>query len=191
MNDSGLKTALADLEQALQPLEGRFMLIGGLAVVLRGFPRHTDDIDIAVLGAETSVQRLVELLSGQGFVPRIDNAVSFAEQNQVLLYRHEETGIDLDVSFAWLPFEEEAIAAAQIVDIEGLTLPVARVEDLLIYKAVAWRERDRRDICELVQLYRGELDLDRVRSLVGEFGEVIDEPGRLAEFEHLLKTSLR
>jgi hypothetical protein len=74
------------------------MLIGGLAVILRGFPRHTDDIDVTVLGAHASAEQLAQMLSAAGFEPRIDDAVAFAEQNQVLLFRHAETGIDVDVS---------------------------------------------------------------------------------------------
>ncbi|MFO7563732.1 MAG: nucleotidyl transferase AbiEii/AbiGii toxin family protein [Enhygromyxa sp.] len=186
MNGSDLARTIFDLKAALTSLDGSFMLIGGLAVVLRGFPRHTDDIDVAVLGAEASADRLARLLIKGGFVPRIDDAVAFAEQNQVLLFRHSETGIEVDVSLAWLPFEEEAVAAAERIDVEGIRLPVARVEDLLIYKAVAWRERDRRDIRELLGLYHDELDLDRVREVIAQFAAVIDEPERLAEFERLV-----
>jgi hypothetical protein len=101
-------------------------------------------------------------------VPRIDDAVAFAEQNQVLLFRHAETGIEVDISLAWLPFEEEAVAAAERLEVEGIRLPVARVEDLLIYKAIAWRERDRRDIRELLGLHHGKLDIDRVRETVAQ-----------------------
>lgn len=186
MNDTDLASLIRALRAALRPLDGSFMLIGGLAVVLRGFPRHTDDVDVAVLGAKTSAKRLANLLIKGGFEPRIDDAVAFAEQTQVLLFRHSETGIEIDVSLAWLPFEEEAIAAAEELEVEGIGLPVARVEDLLIYKAVAWRERDRRDIEELLGLYRDELDLDRVREVIGQFAAVIDEPERLAEFDRLL-----
>lgn len=187
MNDSDLASLIRALRAALRPLEGSFMLIGGLAVVLRGFPRHTDDVDVAVLGARTSANQLANLLIKGGFEPRIDDAVAFAEQTQVLLFRHSETGIEIDVSLAWLPFEEEAVAAAEELEVEGIGLPVARVEDLLIYKAVAWRERDRRDIEELLRLYQGGLDLDRVREVIAQFAAVIDEPERLAEFDRLLK----
>ncbi len=162
------------------------MLIDGLAVILRGFPRHTDDIDVAVLGTEASAEQLAVLLSHGGFEPRIDDAVAFAEQTQVLLFRHSETGIELDVSLAWLPFEEEAVAAAQLLEVAGTRIPVVRVEDLLIYKAIAWRERDRRDIRELLALHRGEIDLDRLREVVGQFAEAMDEPGRLDDFERMI-----
>jgi predicted nucleotidyltransferase len=186
VNESDLAPALKALKSALKALDGHYMLIGGLAVVVRGFPRHTDDIDIAVLGAQTSIERLAKLLTKGGFEPRIDDAVAFAEQSQVLLFRHTDTGVEIDISLSWLPFEEEAIAAAERIQVEGTNLPVVRVEDLLIYKAIAWRDRDRRDISELLSLYRGQVDIPRVRRIVQQFSEAIDEPERIREFERLI-----
>jgi predicted nucleotidyltransferase len=183
---SDLGCAMADLRRALQALEGRYMLIGGLAVVLRGFPRHTDDIDITVMGADVSAAELGRLLDAGGFEARIGDAVAFAEQNMVLLYRHIDTGIEIDVTLAWLPFEEEAIAHAQPIEVEGVELPVVRVEDLLVYKAVAFRELDQRDIRALVMLHRDEIDLERVVRIVGQFAEAVEDPDRVGELERLL-----
>jgi predicted nucleotidyltransferase len=75
------------------------------------------------------------------------------------------------------------------MQVEGTALPVANVEDLLVYKAVASRERDQRDIRELLALYSGELDLERVRRIVGEFAEAIDEPERVSTLEQLIRES--
>lgn len=186
MNDSALHLALVDLERALGPYSARYMIIGGLAVVLRGFPRHTDDIDITILGSEVSVQELFGALCGAGFEARIGNAVEFAEQNQVLLMRHRSSTIELDVTLAWLPFETEAISAAEPTSIEEVVLPVARVEDLIIYKAVAWRERDRRDVSDLWQMHRPSLNRARIVDVVTQFAEAIEEPNRVKELEALL-----
>jgi hypothetical protein len=71
--------------------------------------------------------------------------------------------LEIDVSLAFLPFEHEAIAQAERMQVESTVLPVASVEDLLVYKAVASRERDQRDIRELLALYSGNIDLERVR----------------------------
>jgi predicted nucleotidyltransferase len=186
MTESALHDALRDLQIALSPLSGKYMLIGGLAVVLRGFPRHTDDIDITVLGTANSVVELHDSLSKAGFEARLDNAVEFAEQNQVLLMRHRKSAIEVDVTVAWLPFESEAIAAAETTNIEGVMLPVARGEDLIIYKAVAWRERDRRDITELWKLHSAQIDRERILAVVASFAEAIEEPDRVGELEKLL-----
>ncbi len=56
-------------------------------------------------------------------------SLEFAATSQVLLVRHATTMIDVDVSRAWLPFELEAIARAEMTKLAGVSLPVARAED--------------------------------------------------------------
>jgi predicted nucleotidyltransferase len=113
--------------------------------------------------------------------------VEFAEARQVLLLRHPPSGVDVDISLAWLPFELEAIAAAERVDIAGVSTPVARAEDLLIYKAVAFRPQDQQDIERLLTLFRGRVDLARVRRILREFAEAIDEPERVDAFDAIAR----
>lgn len=64
--------------------------------------------------------------------------------------------------------------------------PFAWAEDLVIYKAVAWRERDRTDIERLLVLHGRAIDLDRVRRVVREFAEALEDPGRIDELEALI-----
>jgi hypothetical protein len=63
--------------------------------------------------------------------------------------------VDVDITFGWLPFEREALDRAERLDLGGVVMPVARPEDLVIYKAVAWRDRDRADIERLLALHVG------------------------------------
>jgi predicted nucleotidyltransferase len=76
--------------------------------------------------------------------------------------------VTAEVSFAWLPFEEEALARATEIDLSGQIVRVAIPEDLIVYKAAAWRVRDRSDIERLLTLHFDAIDLQRVRALVGE-----------------------
>ena len=96
----------------------------------------TRDVDVAFSGADVTLSGLLTDLDAAGIVPRIDDAIGFAAQSQVLLARHAGTGADIDVSLAWLPFEMEAIAAAGLTMLGAARLPVAQPEDLVIYKAV-------------------------------------------------------
>jgi hypothetical protein len=66
-------------------------------------------------------------------------------------------------------------------------LPVAAADDLIVYKTVAWRDRDRADVERLLRLHGPTLDLARIRGLVAEFAEAIEEPGRIQDFELLVK----
>ena len=96
-------------------------------MIARGVPRLTRDIDIAIAGADLSVGDLVNELSRAGIEPQIKDALAFAEENQVLLARHRESGVDVDVSRAWLPFEIEALAAANLESLGGvLSISIAQ-----------------------------------------------------------------
>lgn len=109
-----------------------------------------------------------------------------AREAQVLLLVHEPTGTPMEVTLAWLPFESEAIERAQVLDLGGVVLPVAVAEDLVIYKAVASRDQDRSDVERLLRLHAGDIDVDRVRDLVGQFAEALEEPERLEELDRIL-----
>lgn len=162
------------------------MIIGGIAVIAAGVPRQTIDIDAVVLGRDSSPESLVTSFARYGIVPRIADAVQFARERQVLLLRHEPSGVTIEVSLAWLPFEEEALARANQIEIGGVTLRVATPEDLIVYKAAAWRDRDRADIERLLALHWREIDLERVRSLITEISAALDDSGRIEAFENIL-----
>src|SRR5262249_53662550 len=113
------------------------------------------------------------------------DAVAFADESQVLLMRHAATGVDIDVSRAWLPFEIEALAAASKERLAGVRIAIARPEDLIIFKAVARRPQDQQDIERLLVLYEPELALERIRRHVGELSEAL-EIDRVRELDALI-----
>lgn len=188
--DPPLLRALVALDQALEKFGVPFMVIGGIAVIARGVPRQTIDVDATVWGKSVSLEDLLAGLGSQNIVPRIPDAEEFARRKQVLLLEHRPTGTPLEISLAWLPFEEEAIERSSLVTFRGVRVPVAQPEDLIVYKAVAWRDRDKADIERLLLLYGEELNLDRVRDLVQQFAEALEEPERVQEFEALLSRTL-
>lgn len=162
------------------------MIIGGVAVIAAGVPRQTIDIDATVRGRDSDIETVLAACAHHAIVPRISDALQFARERQVLLLVHEPSGVTMEVSFGWLPFEEEAIARAIEIDVEGLALRVARPEDLIVYKAAAWRDRDRSDIERLLVLHLSSIDLNRVRSLIADICAALDDPGRIDSFDELV-----
>ena len=65
-------------------------------------------------------------------------------------------------------------------------LPVAAVEDLIVLKAVAWRLGDRSDIERLLIRHGRNVDLERIRSALGQLLNMLEEPERMAEFDRLV-----
>ena len=156
-------------------------------MIARGVPRFTVDVDATVAGAGASIERIFQVFDRHEIVARIPSAIIFARERHVLLLRHDPSGVPLDVSLAWLPFEEEAISHAEEVDFAGVPIRVARADDLIIYKLVAARARDLDDVEKLLLLYGPTLDLARIRRVVAQFADALDDPRRVEALEHLLR----
>jgi hypothetical protein len=180
-----LLAALRDLVAWLQDTPTPGTVIGGVAAALLGRPRVTQDIDALVLLAESEWEPFLATGARFGFVPRLSNALTFAHQARVLLVRHETSGIDIDIAFGALPFEEEAVARTVWHDVGGVRIPLPLPEDLLIMKAIAHRPRDMADIESILDA-QPKLDLPRVRRWVREFSTALNTPELLRDFNALV-----
>ncbi len=185
--DEGFRQALTAVAAALAELPVPSMIISGVAVIAAGVPRQTIDIDATLLGAKSDPEHVLATFARHQVVPRITDAITFARERQVLLLRHEPSRVTIEVSFAWLAFEEEALEQAYEIDFQGIRLRVARPEDLIVYKAAAWRDRDRSDIERLLVLHLAQLNLSRVRHLIEQIGRALDDPRRLAAFDQMIE----
>ena len=177
-----LSDAISALSKALDESGSPAMLIGGIAVIARGVPRHTDDVDGTIAADGIDLEKLVLLLAKHGIQPRVTDAIEFARQHQVLLLVHTPSATEIELSLAWLPFEQEALMRAERLDLGAVQARVATAEDLVIYKAVAWRERDKSDIEQLIQLHHDKIDFARVEQIIGEFAAALEEPERITNF---------
>jgi hypothetical protein len=183
----------ADFHDPLRSLLGMLseeqiphVLVGGLAVSQLSRPRLTADIDVlAYIEEDARIPPLLLRAARTGFSPRIADAEAFARRNRVLLLVHDRTGIQIDISFGLLPFEREVIEHRQIVEAGDLHLPLPRVEDLVVLKAVAHRPVDLQDIRMLVEAHPA-LDRERIRSVVAEFAAALELPEILEDLLALL-----
>lgn len=183
--DRLLEDALDALGQGLVESGAPWMLIGGIAIIARGVRRFTTDIDAAVRGDAVRPEQLVETLAKFGIVPRIADAVPFAEANLVLLLRHEETGVDLDVSLAWSAFELDALEASTLTAFGRVRAPMCTPENLVVFKAIAGRPKDVEDAEALLALYP-DIDRARVRARVAELSALAEAPEMLEALDKLL-----
>lgn len=186
---AGLRTlagALADLTRWMseEGIEG--IVIGGVAASLLGRPRLTRDVDALILGDAIGWERILESARRYGIAARIDEPLEFARRTRVLLLRHLPSSVDVDVSLGALPFEQEAVERASILEVGAIRVRLPSVEDLVIMKALARRPRDWSDIEGLFDV-NAEIDLDRVRSWLREFGAVLDMPEIQEDFERMLR----
>lgn len=60
----------------------------------------------------------------------------------------------------------------------------------MIYKAVAWRPQDQQDVERLLTLRGTRVDLVRVRRVVAELVDALEEPERVTELERVSERAL-
>lgn len=183
------KACLRDLVHWLRAAKVRGVIIGGIAASLLGRPRITRDVD-ALVSIEADWQRFLEIGQQCGFRPRIDDPVEFAEETRVLLMRHEESAVDVDLMLAALPFEQEVIRRSAVKRIAGIPLPLPTPSDLVIMKAVANRPRDMADIEGILDAHP-RLRRERILRIVGEFAALLERPDVLSELQSVFAKSRR
>ena len=180
--------ALADLVKWLDAAKIPSMVIGGVAASVLGQPRLTQDVDALAILPEAEWADAVTTAAGFGIIPRIENTLDFARRSRVLLMRHAPSGIDIDLTFGRLSFEQTAIDNSQIYDIGGVRVRLPRVEDLLIMKAIARRPKDLLDIEGLLAA-RPDADLVAVRQWVREFATAMSMSDMLDDFDNVVARS--
>jgi len=164
------------------------MIIGGVAASILGQPRLTQDVDALAILPEADWANAVSSAARHGILPRVENALDFARRSRVLLMRHAESGIDIDVTLGRLSFEQTAIDNSEIHDIGGLRVRLPRVEDLLIMKAVARRPKDLQDIEGLLAAHP-DADIVAVRQWVREFATAMSMSDMLDDFDKVVARS--
>lgn len=164
-----------------------YAIIGGVAIGLIAQPRETQDIDAVAWIDLIDLPILFKSAADFGFVSRLADPQSFAENSRMVLLTHTESGLSVDVSCGALPFEREMIDRSIEFKIDKLILKVATPEDLLITKAVAHRGKDLIDIENLLTIY-SDLDLSRVRYWVKQFADVLEMPELLTDLDQRLKS---
>ena len=176
---------LGALQRLLERFDNRGVIIGGIAASLLGQPRLTADLDAVILLSTQDLPRLIEVAASEGMTPRIADAEAFARKNRVLLLQHAGSGIKIDISLGILPFESEMVERGQEIALGSLRLRLPTPEDLIVMKAVAHRPKDLADI-QSIAVSHPDLDQERIRFWVEQFGEALDLPELWIEILKLL-----
>jgi len=140
----------------------RYALLGGLATILRGRPRFTQDIDVLLDVPQIALPGLLDELSQRGFSLDRDSVIKQFVQHHMTAFRYGVVRID------WLkpvlPLYAHALAAATSLPwTPRYSLQVLTPEGLIVTKMVAFRPQDQEDIRTLIAANRTEIDADLIR----------------------------
>lgn len=181
-----LLAPLAALQRLLARFDEQGTIIGGVAVGFLGQARLTADADAMILLSLDELPDLLLQAKKEGLVPRISNAEEFARRSRVVLLRHAESGIDVDISLGMLPFEVEMVERSQVYHEGALQIRLPSPEDLIIMKAIAHRPKDMTDI-EAIIANQPKLDSKRIQFWVEQFAEILETPELWTDVARLLR----
>ncbi len=140
------------------------LFMGGLASTALGRPRWTHDIDVFV--TPEHALRTLEVLEQAGFATQ--------RTDEVWLYKALKQGVLVDVIFlsdGKVALDEEMVARAPDVEIQGIRAPVISPEDLIVIKALVHKERSARHWFDALALLRREdLDWDYLLRRAEQYG---------------------
>jgi len=177
---------LKALQNLLDRFEGRGVIIGGIATGFLGTPRFTVDLDAMFLASLKDIPHILNLAKEEGIEPRTPDIAEFAKKSRVLLLRHKNSGIKIDISLGILPFEEEVVERSARHNAGALTVQLPTPEDFIILKAIAHRPKDLLDIQE-VKANHPNLDIARIKHWVQSFADVLEIPELWEQIEAILK----
>ena len=170
-----LERALVEITVLLDELDVPYMLIGGLAVSLWGEPRATLDVDLSLWVESANFEPTLSALCARvAALPR--DALAFATQTRVLPVSSSE-GVRVDLVFASLDAEKQAIGRATAKQVGGKTVMVSSVEDLVLMKLISEREKDWEDARRLLRRFRGSIDRAYLEPRLTELSEALARPG--------------
>jgi hypothetical protein len=155
--------------RALHDSQVRYVLVGGLAVLLHGVDRLTADIDLVVDLAPEQASRAVAALLALDFRPQAPvDALQFADPAVRKRWRDESSMVVLsfwdpqnrfptvDV-FAEYPMDFEILHASSVLmPLSGTDVHVASIEHLMQIKRAAGRPKDLEDVGRLALLRDGK-----------------------------------
>ena len=132
----------------LNAKEVEYLLIGGYAVNLHGYPRSTDDIDVWVEMHPGNARRIVEALQEFGFtVPELNEQL-FLTPGRIMRMGRVPVRIEISTTISGVEFDE-CRERAILMDIDGVPVPVISLRDLRTNKKASGRDKDLVDLARL------------------------------------------
>lgn len=166
---SKLDSALVSLVRFLDSRKVPYMVIGGIAGLAWGRQRATFDIDITLWAARREGELLAAL--AQTFPPRVPDPEAFVGKTRVLPV--SVGGVNADLIFGQLLYEEAAILRARPIQLAGATVRVCTPEDLIAHKIISERDKDREDVRELIALRAVSLDRGYLDPLIRSLSDAL------------------
>lgn len=143
----------------------QYLIVGGVAVNLHGYPRFTNDLDILLTLDHENLEGVARVMENMGYQQRLPIALQDLSDEQKARTFIEEKGLTA-YSFVHEKYPQFSVdvLVAQSIDIQkfavdamhaemwGIEIPVVSIDDLIQMKKESNREKDVQDVVALLEL---------------------------------------
>jgi len=154
-----------DLFATLHRHQVEYVLIGGLAVALHGIERNTMDIDVCIVISPDNLRRMIEAAKELNLSPVLPVPLETLSQIDTLRQWHQQrnlqafalhtpdlAGVTLDLLLFPPIAPADMCQRAVRLDVSGIPIQLASVDDLIALKQSVGRPIDLADIEHLKRL---------------------------------------
>ena len=131
--------------ELLNSNEVRYLIVGGYAVAVHGYPRYTKDLDVWIYADSENVEKLISALKQFGFGSLGLTPDDFLTPDQVIQLGYPPNRIDLLTSLKGVEFNN-AYESRDQIEIDGLFADFVDLENLKKNKASTGRPQDIADL---------------------------------------------
>jgi len=132
----------------------KFLVVGGYAVGIHGFPRYTGDLDIFIAIDAGNAEKVVKTFADFGFGDLGLKPADFLLENQVVEIGREPLKIQVLTGIDGVAFED-CYKNRTYFKSGSMRIPVIGYEQLIKNKSATPRGKDKIDVEELRKVKRG------------------------------------
>jgi len=131
--------------QSLNDNSVRYLVVGGYAVALHGYPRYTKDMDVWVEMTVDNASKIVKALNQFGFGSLDLKEADFIEPDQIIQLGYPPRRIDILTTLPGVEFSE-CYLSHTTVNVEGVSVNFIDLENLKKNKRATGRHQDLADL---------------------------------------------
>ena len=131
----------------------KYLVVGGVALILHGHARSTQDIDIWIDNKPANIVRLKKVLIDFGFEALAASLPKLLSPREVLFLGRPPYRLDILSGVSGISFTA-TFRTRHMVEINGMLIPLANASQLLKNKRASGRDKDNQDIHFLEQLIK-------------------------------------
>lgn len=128
----------------------RYVVIGGVAVIIHGVPRATLNLDVLIDATEDNAAHLLDALEEAGLGTSTLTTAARILEHEITIFR-DRVRLDVQTSTPGLEFDA-AWTNRRAVEFAGVRIEVASLPDLIASKRAAGRPIDLQDAAALEAL---------------------------------------